>query len=58
MAKRFISRIALILLAFGLLAGVITAQDNTRSALTGIRSPKTTWQDIEYLIKDYFKPQI
>lgn len=50
MAKKFILRIFVITLIYLLLAGVITASDNTSRSLTGRQSDKVYYRDIKNII--------
>jgi|GEM_PF-2102781 len=50
MAKRFILKIFAVTLVYLLLAGVITASDNTSHSLTGRQSDKVYLSDIENYI--------
>ena len=52
MAKRFILKIFAVTLVYLLLAGVITASDNTSRSLTGRQSDKVYLSDIENFINE------
>lgn len=52
MAGKFLTRVILTLLIFILLAGVITAEDNTRRSLTGRETRKVYLSDIEDYIRE------
>ena len=52
MAKKFIFRVFLLTLVYLLLAGVITAGDNSSYSLTGIRHGRVYYGDIENFINE------